>query len=292
VATEHSPRTAADDADGPAPGVPHPDDAPGTDTPGPAPEVRRPPAPARGGLLHLLRHARREHMLGWRYWVLGLRALRLKLKYRERLQFDGPAFICPGVHFEIGPNAVVRLGRWSWLGDDTKIRCHEGTIEIGAKSVIGQECTLSTYERISIGRECIVADRSMFIDFDHSVAWTDTPIRKQGIYTRPVIVGHNVWIGYGACVLRGATVGDNAVLGTYAVVTKDVPSNAVAAGVPARVVRMRDAPEGMVWADPHDVPLPAEDRIRLREERLAKERRNAARARDAARPAPPASPTD
>lgn len=237
-----------------------------TDDPGPAPDVRRPPAPARGGLLTLLRHAREHRMLGWRYWVLFARALRLKRRFGDRIQFDGPAFICAGVHFEIGPDAVVRLGRWSWIGDDTKVRCHEGEIVIGAKSVIGQECTLSTYERISIGRECIVADRSMFIDFDHSVAWSDAPIRAQGIYTRPVTIGHNVWVGYGASVLRGATVGDNAVLGTYAVVTKDVPTNAVAAGVPAKVVRMRDAPERMVWADAHDVPLPEVDRRRLARE--------------------------
>jgi acetyltransferase-like isoleucine patch superfamily enzyme len=250
-----------------------PDAAPpdaGHPTPGPAPDVRRPPAPARGGFLHLLRHAREHRMLGWRYWVLFARALRLKLRYGDRVQFDGPAFICSGVHFEIGPDAVVRLGRWSWIGDDTKVRCHEGEIVIGAKSVIGQECTLSTYERIAIGRECIIADRSMFIDFDHSVAWTDAPIRAQGIYTRPVTIGHNVWIGYGASVLRGATVGDNAVVGTYAVVTKDVPTNAVSAGVPARVVRMRDAPERMVWADPHDVPLPNADRRRLAREQAAR----------------------
>jgi acetyltransferase-like isoleucine patch superfamily enzyme len=234
---------------GPNPSPAPADDAVLSDTPGPAPDVRRPPAPAQGGLLTLLRHARRNGMLTRQHAVLGLRLLRLKLKYGKRLQLDGPAFVCKDVHFEIGPNAVVRLGRWSWLGDGTKIRCHEGRIEIGAKTVIGQECTLSTYELISIGRECIVADRSMFIDFDHSVAWVDTPIRLQGIYTRPVVVGHNVWIGYGGCVLRGVTVGDNAVIGTYAVATRDIPANAVAAGVPARVVRMRDAPERMSWAD-------------------------------------------
>lgn len=263
MATDSTPARPAPEAAGDPDGPWHDPAVVEAGTPGPAPEVRRPPAPARGGLLALLRHAREHRMLGRRYWVLFARALRLKLKYGDRVQFDGPAFICSGVHFEIGPDAVVRLGRWSWIGDDTKVRCHEGEIVIGAKSVIGQECTLSTYERISIGRECIVADRSMFIDFDHSVAWTDAPIRTQGIYTRPVTIGHNVWVGYGASVLRGATVGDNAVIGTYAVVTKDVPTNAVAAGVPARVVRMRDAPQRMVWADPHDVPLPEADRRRL-----------------------------
>ena len=60
-------------------------------------------------------------------------------------------------------------------------------------------------------------------------------------------VGHNVWIGYGACVLRGVTIGDNSIVGTSSVVTREVPENAVVAGVPARVIRMRDAPRSMRW---------------------------------------------
>ena len=220
---------------------------PGID-PGPPPEVRRPPAPPQGALA-FLRFARTHGMLRPRYLRIGLRVLRLKLRHGRRLQIDGPAFVGRRVSFEIGPTATVRLGRWSWIGDGTKVRCHEGEVVIGAKSVLGQECTISCYERVEIGRECIVADRSMFIDFDHSVAWVDTPIREQGIYTRPVKVGHNVWIGYGGCVLRGVTVGDNSVLGTYAVATRDLPENAVAGGVPARVIRLRDAPRRMRWAD-------------------------------------------
>jgi acetyltransferase-like isoleucine patch superfamily enzyme len=51
-------------------------------------------------------------------------------------------------------------------------------------------------------------------------------------------VGNNCWIGYGACILRGATVGDNAIIGTSTVVTKNVPDNAVVADAPARVLRM------------------------------------------------------
>ncbi|MCW3016703.1 MAG: Acetyltransferase (isoleucine patch superfamily)-like protein, partial [Solirubrobacterales bacterium] len=103
------------------------------------------------------------------------------------------------------------------------------------------------YQHVSIGRECIIADRTMFIDFDHGVVDVDRPIRNQGIYMRDVRIGHNVWIGYGAAVLRGVTVGDNAVVGTNSVVTRDVPQNAVTAGAPARVVRMRDTPPTMRW---------------------------------------------
>ena len=129
--------------------------------------------------------------------------------------------------FEIGRGAVVRLGRWSWIGHGCKIRVHEGELEIGAKTVFGQECTISAFQHVAIGRECIVADRVMIIDFDHGMVEVERPIRDQGIYKRNVDIGHNCWIGYGACILRGVQVGDNAVIGTSSVVTTDVPDNAV-----------------------------------------------------------------
>ena len=87
----------------------------------------------------------------------------------------------------------------------------------------------------------------MLIDFDHGVTEVERPIRLQGIYKRDVDVGHNVWIGYGACILRGVSVGDNAVIGTSAVLTRSFPENAVIAGVPARVIRMRETPEHLRW---------------------------------------------
>jgi acetyltransferase-like isoleucine patch superfamily enzyme len=209
--------------------------------------VRRAPAPPQGGPRELLRFLRRNGMLNTKYARLALRLGWLKLRWRGRLQTDGPCFIGPGVKLEIGRDAVLRLGRWSWIGHGTKIRVHEGECEIGAKTVLGQECTISSFQHVSIGRECVVADRVMLIDFDHGAVEVDRPIRLQGIYKRDVRVGNNVWIGYGACILRGVTIGDNAIVGTNAVVTRDVPANAVVAGIPARVIRMREEPRSMRW---------------------------------------------
>jgi acetyltransferase-like isoleucine patch superfamily enzyme len=211
------------------------------------PKVRPEPPPLHGGPLALLRFMRDHRMLTWRYAVLIARLAWLKLRFRGRLRTDGLAFVGPGVKFEIGRDAVVHLGRWSWIGHGCKIRAHEGEVRIGAKTVLGQECTISAFQHVSIGRECIVADRAMLIDFDHGVVETERPIREQGIYKRDVRLGNNVWVGYGACFLRGVTVGDNTVVGTYAVVTRDVPDNAVVAGVPARRLRMRDAPRTLRW---------------------------------------------
>ncbi len=208
------------------------------------PPVTRPaPAPLHGGPLAFLRFARRNGMLNRKYGRLMLRWAWLKLRWRGRLKTDGLCFVAPDVTFEIGPNAVVRLGRWSWIGHGTKIRAHEGVVEIGAKTVMGQECTISSFQHVAIGRECIVADRVMLIDFDHGVVESERPTRLQGIYKRDVRVGNNVWIGYGACFLRGTVTGDNAVVGSLTVVSKDVPANAVVGGAPVRVLRMRPAPK-------------------------------------------------
>ena len=210
--------------------------------------VPRPaPEPLHGGPLTLLRFMRANHMFTFGYARLLVRFAYLKLRFRGRLQTDGICFICPGVKLEIGPRATLRIGRWAWVGHGCKLRVHEGEVSIGAKTVIGQECTFSAFQHIAIGRECIVADRVMMIDFDHGVTEVERPIRMQGIYKRDVDVGHNVWIGYGACLLRGVRIGNNSIIGTNSVVTRSFVSNTVLAGSPARMIRMRPAPRTLRW---------------------------------------------
>jgi acetyltransferase-like isoleucine patch superfamily enzyme len=205
-------------------------------------------------VFRLLRFLRRNDMLNWRYARLGWRYLwrRFLTPAGWRWETDGPVFFGTRLQLQIAKRATVRFGRFSWIGDGTKIRCHEGVVEIGEKTVMGQECTISAYKRVRIGEQCVIADRAMFIDFDHGVVEVERPIRLQGIYKRDCLIGSNVWIGYGACFLRGIRVGDNAIVGTNSVVTKDVPPNAVVGGVPAKVIRIREAPKELRWPDPVD----------------------------------------
>lgn len=200
----------------------------------------------------MLRFLARHRMLNWRYGRLLWRYLwrRLLTASGRRWQTDGFVFFGRDLEIEIAARGRVEFGRFVWIGDRTKIRCHEGLVEIGPKTVMGQECTITAYQHIRIGEQCVIADKAMFIDFDHGVVEVERPIRRQGIYKRDVEIGSNVWIGYGACVLRGVRVGDNSVIGTNSVVTKDVPANAVVGGIPARILRMREAPERLRWERP------------------------------------------
>jgi acetyltransferase-like isoleucine patch superfamily enzyme len=200
----------------------------------------------------VFRFLARNQMLTPRYVRLFWRYLwrRLLTPAGWRWRSEGPFFLGKGLELKIEPRGEIRFGRFTWIGDGTKIRCHEGAVEIGEKTVMGQECTISAYQRVRIGNECVIADRAMFIDFDHGIVEVERPIRSQGIYKRNVEVGNNVWIGYGACILRGVSVGDNSVIGTNSVVTKDVPANAVVGGIPARIIRMREAPVDLRWERP------------------------------------------
>jgi acetyltransferase-like isoleucine patch superfamily enzyme len=206
-----------------------------------------------------IRFLSRNGMLNRRYGRLLGRYLwrRFFTTAGRRWRTNGLVFFGRGLELEIGEKGRVDFGRFVWIGDKTKIRCHEGRVEIGEKTVIGQECTISAYQHVRIGQQCVIADRAMFIDFDHGVVEVERPIRQQGIYKRDVVVGSNVWIGYGACVLRGVSVGDNSIVGTNSVVTKDVPANAVVAGIPARIIRMREAPKQLRWPDPVEPDLAA-----------------------------------
>jgi acetyltransferase-like isoleucine patch superfamily enzyme len=214
--------------------------------------VLAPEAHYAAAVFRTLAFARRNGMLNLRYARLLWRYLwrRFLTPAGWRWETDGPVFFGRDLQLQIGKRGTIRFGRFSWIGDGTKIRCHEGVVEIGAKTVMGQDCTISAYQHVRIGEQCVVADRAMFIDFDHGIIEVERPIRRQGIYKRDLIVGSNVWIGYGACFLRGVRVGDNSVIGTNAVVARDVPANAVVGGVPARMLRMRDAPRELTWPEP------------------------------------------
>ncbi len=211
-------------------------------------------------MLGTLRFCARRGMLNLSYARLLWRYLWRRYLTRAgwRWETDGMVFFGKDLELEIGKRATIRFGRFAWIGDGTKIRCHEGEVEIGSKTVLGQEVTISAYQHVRIGEQCVVADRAMFIDFDHGVTEVERPIRVQGIYKRDVDVGANVWVGYGACVLRGVRVGDNSILGTNTVVTRDVPANAVVAGAPARLLRMRETPQELSWPDPVEPPTDSE----------------------------------
>jgi acetyltransferase-like isoleucine patch superfamily enzyme len=113
-------------------------------------------------------------------------------------------------------------------------------LSIGDGTFIGHYTSISVAEAVRIGRHCLLAGGVSIADYDgHPLnaearrAGETSPLAE----VRPVTIGDDVWIGTGATILKGVIVGDRAIVGAHAVVTKDVPPDTVVAGNPARVVK-------------------------------------------------------
>jgi acetyltransferase-like isoleucine patch superfamily enzyme len=170
-----------------------------------------------------------------RYW----RFLLFRLRNRHVIT-RGLVFMDRGVEIYArrGYGRIV-LGRWIHLGVNTALRCHEGTLTVGDKSVLGRGVSINCYLDIEIGAANLFADDIYVSDFDHKFNDLTMPIKDQGISKSRVRIEPDVWIGTKATVARGVVIGEGAVVGANAVVTHDLPPYSVSVGVPARVIKDR-----------------------------------------------------
>jgi maltose O-acetyltransferase len=115
-------------------------------------------------------------------------------------------------------------------------RCEYGTrVSIGARTFLNYDCLMLDVAPITIGSACQIGTRVQFLTATHPI---DPEPRRIGWESgEPIAVGDNVWLGGGVILCPGVTIGDDTVVGAGAVVTRDLPSGVVAAGVPARVIR-------------------------------------------------------
>ncbi len=107
-------------------------------------------------------------------------------------------------------------------------------IRVGEDVFINQGCHLSDIGGIEICDQVMIGPKVNLISSGHP---TDPNRRRREVTAAPIVIERNVWIGTGATVLQGVTVGADAVIAAGAVVTKDVPPRTLVAGVPARVVK-------------------------------------------------------
>lgn len=136
-----------------------------------------------------------------------------------------------------------------WLGDEVGLDRGVILLSVGPRDatpriVIRDRCYINRHtmidasERIEIGEDCMIGPFCYITDHDHGVD-VDSRIADQPLVGQPTRIGRDVWIGAGAVILKGVSVGDRAVIAAGAVVTKSVEPRATVAGVPARPIARR-----------------------------------------------------
>jgi acetyltransferase-like isoleucine patch superfamily enzyme len=151
-----------------------------------------------------------------------------------------------GAPIEIGDYATVIAA------PDNKIRLSvwpesegRGRIKVGCYSLICPGVRIGSANAVTIGDNCMIASNVYISDSD----WHDIYNRVSMGTTAPVNIEENVWIGDSAIICKGVTIGENSIIGAGAVVSRDIPDNTIAAGNPAKVVKVLDPAERMTKRD-------------------------------------------
>ena len=141
----------------------------------------------------------------------------------------------------IGKNTIIQshciLGCWVKYADET----YKPIIKVGNDCNIGEHTHITSISRITIG-DGLLTGRYVYIgDNSHGNLSINEakilPIRRKLVSKGDVTIGNNVWIGDKVTILAGVIIDDNVIVGANSVVTKDIPSNTMVAGVPGRIIK-------------------------------------------------------
>jgi acetyltransferase-like isoleucine patch superfamily enzyme len=141
-------------------------------------------------------------------------------------------------------NAGIRIGRGVFVGRGTILSCKNGDITLEDGVNIGFNCEVFSASTVTIGARTLLAAYTYLIGGDHDFDQADVAVLEQGRSSRGIRVGEEAWLGAGVKVLDGCEIGARSIVGTGAVVNRSLPDYAIAAGVPAKVLRdRREAPQ-------------------------------------------------
>jgi len=141
-------------------------------------------------------------------------------------------------------NAGIVVGDGVFVGRNTILSCKNGDIELGEGANLGFNCEVFSASRVTVGPRTLLAAYCYLIGGDHDWSDPSKAVLEQTRHSRGVEVGEGVWMGAGAKVLDGVTIGSHAVIGAGSVVRESVPERAIAVGIPARIVGSRGAASG------------------------------------------------
>lgn len=159
--------------------------------------------------------------------------------FGRRFQVKGNLSCATGCEFR-SPQTINFGGAVS-IGKNSFFTAEGGSIQIGDHSVFNMNVHInaSIGGSITIGKFCAIGPNVLMRTSDHKFDNPNANIRGQGHNPASICIGDGVWIGANAVILGGTHIGNGAVVGAGAVVTKDVPPMAVVVGVPAKILRYR-----------------------------------------------------
>ena len=158
---------------------------------------------------------------------------------RKRISIGKETHVYRNAHIECDSTGSIEIGSFCDIHEYARITTYGGSIIIGDYCSVNPFSILYGHGGLVVGKMVRIAAHVMMIPANHGTERMDIPIMQQEIELQRITIKDNVWIGAGAKILGGVVINSGAVIGANAVVTRDVPENAIVAGVPGRVIRYR-----------------------------------------------------
>lgn len=183
------------------------------------------------------------------YWGIrtsNYRGILLILRYRN---FHYPILVRK--HCVFRNLKYAKAGKHLVISDFAELfinpeRGKKAELIIGNNVSIGRFSSIGCANKILIEDDVTLAPHVHITDRNHGYEDVSTPIWRQPTVCRPIVIGKESWLGYGAQVMPGVTIGRHCVIGAGSIVTKDIPDYCVAAGIPARVIKQYDS-QSATW---------------------------------------------
>jgi acetyltransferase-like isoleucine patch superfamily enzyme len=169
-----------------------------------------------------------------------LRSIRVQA-FTTGVVVEQPCFIGAGCRIHTGSVGRISIGSGSRLSERVYLYS-EGRLVIEPGVFINRDCMIVALGEVIIGAATRIGERVSIRDHDHRFSDTRVRIAEQGYDIAPVRIGADCWIGCNAVVIKGVSIGRHAVVGASSVVTRNLPPFSVAAGAPARVLRLLPQP--------------------------------------------------
>ena len=160
----------------------------------------------------------------------------LKILLIKKLEIKELSYIGTNLKVYIQRNSRITVNGKIYIADNVELQSR-GKLSFGNACAINSFSRIIAFGEIKIGDRVRIAQHVSILDHDHKYDFQDGILNTIRFTIKPITIGNNVWIADKVTITKGVTIGDNVIIAANSVVTKDIESNVMAGGVPAKTIK-------------------------------------------------------
>jgi len=165
-----------------------------------------------------------------------IRFIFLRLFFLNKLKIKKVSYIGKNLKMFIPGKGKININGKIYISDNVELQSR-GMISFGDACAINSFSRIIAFGDITIGNRVRIAQHVSILDHDHKYDIQSGTLNTTGFIIKPITIGNNVWLADKVTITKGVKIGDNVIIAANSVVTKDIESDSLAGGIPARVIK-------------------------------------------------------